>query len=229
MAPAQNRFIEGAKVIAPLMLGAVPFGLIVGVTAAGSAIDNWAGWASSVIVFAGAAQLALFELLDAGSLAAVAIATPLVINLRHLMYSAALAPQFSKLAAADRVWLPYFLTDQTFVIAMGRFRPDEDPITVKWFYLGASVTLWTAWVVATTLGVLVGAEVPPEWSLDFAIPLVFLALLVPSISSRPALLAAVVGGVVAVVARDLAQGTGIIVATLAGVIAGTIADWRSTR
>ena len=94
------------------MLGAFPFGLIVGVTVADSSVGNWEGWATSLIVFAGAAQLVLIDLLDAGAIAAVAIATPLVINLRHLMYSAAMAPHFSKLAPADRLWLPYFLTDQ---------------------------------------------------------------------------------------------------------------------
>lgn len=229
MALARDRFREGALVVAPLLLATVPFGLIVGVTVAGSDIDNLAGWATSFIIFAGAAQLALIDLIDTGAIAAVAIATPLIINLRMAMYSAAIATHFRKLSSGDRFWLSYLLTDQAFVMTMARFRPDEDPVTIKWYYLGAGVTLWSTWMLATTVGVMVGAEIPTSWSLDFTIALVFLTLLVPALSTRPALLAAMVGGLVAVLSLDMPNGTGIIVATIAGVTVGSIADWRLSR
>ncbi len=226
MALAGDRFREGALVVAPLLLGTVPFGLIVGVTVASRDVDNLAGWATSLIIFAGAAQLALIDLVDTGAIAAVAIATPLVINLRMAMYSAALATHFRKLSVVDRLWMPYLLTDQSFVMSMARYRPDEDRVTIKWFYLGAGTMLWSTWLLATTAGVVVGAEVPAAWSLDFTIALVFLALLVPAVATRPALVAALVGGAVAVMSLDMPNGTGIIVATVAGVGAGSIADWR---
>ncbi len=226
MALAGDRFKEGALVVAPLLLGTVPFGLIVGVTVASRDVDNLAGWATSLIIFAGAAQLALIDLVDTGAIAAVAIATPLVINLRMAMYSAALATHFRKLSVVDRLWMPYLLTDQSFVMSMARYRPDEDRVTIKWFYLGAGTMLWSTWLLATTAGVVVGAEVPAAWSLDFTIALVFLALLVPAVATRPALVAALVGGAVAVMSLDMPNGTGIIVATVAGVGAGSIADWR---
>ncbi len=226
MALAGDRFKEGAVVVAPLLLGTVPFGLIVGVTVASRDVDNLAGWATSLIIFAGAAQLALIDLVDTGAIAAVAIATPLVINLRMAMYSAALATHFRKLSVVDRLWMPYLLTDQSFVMSMARYRPDEDRVTIKWFYLGAGTMLWSTWLLATTAGVVVGAEVPAAWSLDFTIALVFLALLVPAVATRPALVAALVGGAVAVMSLDMPNGTGIIVATVAGVGAGSIADWR---
>lgn len=228
-ATPRQRFIEGSKAVSPILLGAVPFGLIIGVTVAGTEINNWVGWASSWLVFAGAAQIALIELLNQNALAAVAIATPLVINLRHAMYSAALAPDFGKLTRLDRLWLPYVLTDQAFVMSASRYEPDSDAVTVKWFYLGTAVTLWIAWQIATVVGLLVGAQVPPEWSLDFAIALVFLGLLAPAVSTRPALLAAIVGGAVAILTLDLPNGTGIIIATVLGVLAGSIADWRLSR
>lgn len=229
MSLARSRFVEGAKAVSPILLGAVPFGLIVGVTVAGTDIDNWVGWSTSWLVFAGAAQLVLIELLHSGSLAAVAIATPIVINLRHAMYSAALAPHFGKLSAADRLLLPYLLTDQAFVMSASRYEPDSDATTVKYFYLGAAVTLWIAWQMATIAGITLGAQVPPEWSLDFTIALVFLGLLAPAVSTRPGLVAAIVGGTVAVLSLDLPNGTGIIVAALAGVAAGSVADWRLQR
>lgn len=229
IATPRERFVEGVKAVSPILLGAVPFGLIIGVTVAGTPIDNWVGWATSWLIFAGAAQIATIELLNSGALAAVAVATPLVINLRHAMYSAAIAPHFSKLTPLDRWWLPYILTDQAFVLSASRYERDSDATTVKWYYLGTALTLWVAWQLATLVGLVVGAQVPPEWSLDFAIALVFLGLLAPAISSRPAAVAAVVGGVVAVAGLELPNGTGIIVASLAGVAAGSIFEWRSLR
>jgi len=225
-ATQRQRFIEGSKAVSPILLGAIPFGLVIGVSVAATPINNWVGWATSIIVFAGAAQVAVIELIGADALAAVAIATPLIINLRHAMYSAAMAPHFAKLSRTDRLWMPYLLTDQAFVISASRYEPDSDPTTIKWFYLGAAVTMWLPWQIATVVGILIGAEVPPEWSLDFAIALVFLGLLAPAVNTRPAAVAAVVGGGVAVLALDLPNGTGIIVASLAGVAAGTFADWR---
>lgn len=229
MASAGDRFTEGIRAVAPLLLGTIPFGLIVGVTIAGTGIDNLAGWATSVIIYAGAAQLALIDLVNTGAIAVVLIATPIVINLRMAMYSAAFATHFHKLGPIDQLWMPYLLTDQTFVMSMARYRPDEDPVTIKWYYLGVGMTLWTTWLMATTVGVVIGAEVPVGWSLDFTIALVFLALLARAIAARPALLAAVVGGVAGVLSLDMPNGTGIMVATAAGVTAGSIADWRRSR
>ena len=226
MATPRQRIIDGAKAVSPILLGAVPFGLIVGVTVAGSDIDNWAGWATSWLIFAGAAQFALIDLVHSGAAAAVAVITPLVINLRHAMYSAALAPHFGHLSLRDRLWMPYFLTDQAFVMSAARYEVDSDPVTVKWFYVGAAVTLWIAWQIATIVGLVLGAQVPPEWSLDYAIALVFLGLLVPAVNSRPAAVAALVGGVTAVLAMNLPNGIGIIVASIAGVVAGTLAHRR---
>jgi predicted branched-subunit amino acid permease len=145
------------------------------------------------------------------------------------MYSVAMATHFRKLSRRDQLWMPYLLTDQAFVMSMARFSPGEDRVTIKWYYLGAGTTLWVTWLMATTTGVLVGAEVPTGWSLDFTIALVFLALLARAIAARPALLAAVVGGAVAVLGLDMPNGMGIIVATVAGVGAGSIADWRLDR
>jgi len=229
VALAKDRFVEGVKAVSPILFGVAPFGLIVGVTIAAGDVDNWVGWSTSWLVFAGAAQIALIELLNSEALAVVAIATPLVINLRHAMYSAAMAPPFSQLSSLDRLWLPYLLTDQAFAISASRYEPDSDPTTVKYFYLGTGVTLWVAWQIVTMVGIVVGAQLPAAWSLDFTIALVFLGLLVPAVASRPALVAAVVGGVVAVLSLELPNGTGIIAASVAGVAAGSIADWRLSR
>ena len=179
---------------------------------------------TSVIIFAGAAQLATLQLIDAGIAGAVVIATALVINSRHLMYSAALAPHFREFPAIARFTLPYVLTDQAFAVSIVRYGDVNDPVYKQWYFTGAALTLWITWQISTIVGIVLGAQVPASWSLDFAIPLVFLVLLVPSIKSRPDLIAAVVGGGVAVAAAGAPYGLGLMIGAISGVVAGVIAQ-----
>lgn len=220
----RSGIFDGSRSVAPLLVGIVPFGLIFGVTAAGSVVGGGLGYATSIIIFAGAAQLATVQLLDTGVTALVVIATALVINARHLMYSAAMAPHFREFPTAPRLALPYLLTDQAFAVSIVRYEETTDPAYKRWFYFGAGITMWLAWQVTTAAGVLLGAQVPASWSLDFAIPLVFLALLIPTVRSRPALAAALVGGGVALLASGAAYGLGLIIGAISGVVAGVVAE-----
>ena len=214
---------DGVRAFAPLLIAVVPFGLVFGIVAAGSEVGPWLGGATSLIIFAGAAQLATLQLIDAGAAGAVVIATALVINARHLMYSAALAPAFREFPKGARFALPYLLTDQAFAISIVRFGEVEDPVYRRWFFAGAGMSLWVPWQIFTITGIVVGAQIPASWSLDFAIPLMFVILLVPTIKGRPELIAAVVGAIVAVVAAGAPYGLGLIVGALSGVVAGVIA------
>lgn len=225
---ARRALRDGLIAVSPLMLGVAPFGLVLGVTIAATRIDNLLGWATSVIIFAGAAQLATVELVDQAAPALVIIATALVINARHFMYSAALSPHFKGYPGRWRLAGPYLLTDQAFALAITRYENVTDPVYKRWFYLGAALTLWVVWQITTATGVVLGAQIPRSWNLDFAIPLVFLSLLIPTVRTRPSLVAALVGGGLAVVGRDLPNGTGLIVAALLGIFAGVIAERTTT-
>ena len=218
---------DGVIAVSPLLLGVMPFGLIFGVTVAATDVENFLGWSTSVIIFAGAAQLATVELLDQASPAVVIIATGLVINARHFMYSAALSPHFKDFPTGFRFGGPYILTDQAFALSITRYDSVEDPLYKRWFYVGVAITLWVLWQITTGLGVLLGAQVPESWNLDFAIPLVFLSLLIPTMRTRPSVVAALVGGTLAVLARDLPNGTGLLVAAACGIAAGVIAERAS--
>jgi 4-azaleucine resistance transporter AzlC len=209
--------------VAPLLVGVMPFGLILGVAAAASAIGTVLGWATSPIIFAGAAQLVTIELTNAGAAAAVVIATALVVNARHLMYSAALADHFRPFPARWRYVLPYLMTDQAFAVSITRYATAGDTVYKRWFFLGAGLGLWGPWQVTTAIGAVLGAQVPDSWSLDFAIPLVFLVLLILSVRDRPGLVAAVVGGIAAVAGRGIPYGLGLIVAAMIGIAAGVLA------
>jgi 4-azaleucine resistance transporter AzlC len=215
---------DGARAFAPLLIGVIPFGLVFGIVAAGSSVGSWLGGSTSVIIFAGAAQLATLQLIDAGVGGAVVIATALVINARHVMYSAALSPDFQEFPAIARFVLPYFLTDQAFAISIVRYNEATDPVYKQWYFTGAALALWITWQISTMAGIVLGAQVPASWSLDFAIPLVFLVLLVPTIKSRPDLIAALVGGGIAVAAAGAPYGLGLIIGAISGVIAGVVAQ-----
>jgi predicted branched-subunit amino acid permease len=141
------------------------------------------------------------------------------------MYSAALSPHFREFPRVWRFALPYIMTDQAFAVSVTKYAADNPgPVYKRWFYLGGAMALWVTWQVTTGLGVLVGGGVPESWSLDFAIPLVFLALLVPAASTRPGLMAALVGGGVAVVGYGIPYNLGLIIGAMAGVAAGVIVE-----
>ncbi|MGB5167107.1 MAG: AzlC family ABC transporter permease [Acidimicrobiia bacterium] len=214
---------DGVRAFAPLLIAVIPFGLVFGIVAAGSEVGPWLGGFTSFIIFAGAAQLATLQLIDAGAAGAVVIATALVINARHLMYSAALAPAFREFPKGARFALPYLLTDQAFALSIVRFGEVEDPAYRLWFFTGAGLSLWVPWQIFTIAGIVLGAQIPASWSLDFAIPLMFVILLVPTIKGRPDLLAAVVGATVAIVAAGAPYGLGLIIGAVSGVVAGVVA------
>lgn len=215
---------DGIRAFAPLLIAVLPFGLVFGIVAAGSEVGPWLGGATSFVIFAGAAQLATLQLIDAGAAGAVVIATALVINARHLMYSAALAPAFREFPRGARVALPYLLTDQAFALSIVRFGEVDDPAYRRWFFTGAGLSLWVPWQIFTVAGIVLGAQVPASWSLDFAIPLMFVILLVPTIKGRPELIAALVGATVALIAAGAPYGLGLIIGAVCGVLAGVVAN-----
>lgn len=220
----RTAFIDGLQAMAPLLLAIVPFGLVLGVTAAGSVLGSGLGIATSSIIFAGAAQLVTVQLFDDGAAAVIVVITALVVNIRHLMYSAALAPHFQEFPKRSRLLLPYLLTDQAFALSILQFEKNDDPTYRRWFFFGVGVGLWGPWQLATIAGVVAGAQIPESLGLEFAIPLVFLVLLIPVIQTRPGLAAALVGGVIAVVADGAPFHLGLVIGAVAGVVTGVVLE-----
>lgn len=221
---------DGGRAVSPLLLAIVPFGLVLGVTAAASeVVGGTLGIATSFIIFAGAAQLVTVQLLDAGSSLVVIVVTALIVNVRHLMYSAAMAPHFSEFPRRSRYVLPYLLTDQAFAVSMLRYETTEDPEYKRWYFIGSGMTLWVSWQLSTIAGVALGAQIPESLGLDFAIPLVFLVLLIPAVQTRPGLVAAIFGGLIAVAASGAPYSLGLVIGALSGVAAGVAAERLAAR
>lgn len=184
----------------------------------------------SVLVFAGASQLAAIEILDNGGVVAVAVLSALMINLRFLMYSASLAPHMAEARVGSRLLVAYLLTDQAYALSLGRFtgrEPIAEPSIRLRYYLGVALTFWLTWQTATVVGAIGGGSIPDSIPLEFAIPLAFLALLVPAVTDRPTVAAALVGGIGTVVALELGAGDlSLVLGASAGIIAGTVVGSR---
>ena len=212
---------QGLADVIPLAIPVVPFGFVVGLAATESAMPHWVAWLSAPLVFAGAAQLAMITLAGSASLWAV-ITAVLVINTRHVMYSAALAPTFRSQPRWMRWVGPFFMVDQTFALAA--LQTHRSPADFRRYYLTVALTLYAVWNTVVPLGMLVGPIVPESWRLDFAPPVMFAGLTLFAINRVPAAVAALVGGFVSLATVDLRDRLGIVVGALAGVVAGAIAE-----
>lgn len=211
---------------ATLFIPAIPFGFVVGLAIVDGEMPVAVGWSTSIVMFAGAAQLAVLTLAGTATLWAIIVAG-IVINARHVMYSAAMAPTFQRQPRWMR-WLgPMLLIDQTF--ALSSLQTGRPPAEFRRYYLTAGLFIYVAWNVATVLGMLIGPVIPTSWRLDAAPPIMFMGLVVIGATSRPAVAAAVVGGGVSLVAAGLPDRLGILIGGVAGVAAGATVDRRRTR
>jgi len=222
-------FREGARDVAPILVALVPFGLVTGVAAANLGLPVAQAVGMSYIVFAGSSQLAALQLLAIGSPVAVILVTTLLINLRFLLYSATFAPHLRSAPWPLRALLAGIMTDQSMALGSQRFGAHPDRGGKIAYYVGVSVPVWFVWTGSSTVGVFAGATLPAGWSLDFAVPLVFLTLWVVAMArgQSPIWAAGVVSAVVAVLARSMPFNLGLLVAAFAGIAAGLW--WEARR
>lgn len=217
---------HGARAAVPLGLAALPFGLVYGAAVTESSIATWLGIAASWIILAGAAQLSLLSLIDEGAAWPLAVGTALLINARFVLYSTALAPAFRDFPVRWRLGLPYLLTDQAASLALLRYETEHDPTARRWWFFGAGLTFATGWWVGTVVGVVTGDLIPEQLDIGFAVPAMFIALLVPTLTDRPAVAAALVSVAVAIAGASLPSGLNVIAAAVAGVAAGRLLRLR---
>ena len=223
----REAFLEGAREIAPVLLGTVPFGVVAGIATVSAGLTPLQAIGLSVATFSGIAQLVVAQLVAVNSPALVTVGVALVVSLRHLMYSAALAPHLAHLSGRWKWLLSYLMTDQMFAFAMKRFRHRPSRDAGQWYFLGGSALLWTSWQAAVVVGAIAGSVVPAGWSLDFAVVLSFLSLLIPAIRSRADLAAAIVAAATALIASGLPFRLSLVVASLTGIIAGMAMERRA--
>ncbi len=225
-ASARGEFWSGVRAIIPLIIGVVPFGMIYGVLAQAASLPRPAAQSMSAIVFAGSSQFAAAQLFAAGTPALVITLTIVVLNLRHALYSASIAPHLKNLPPWWKGLLAYLLTDEAYAVAILHYERPGSRHLRHWFFLGCGLALWASWQVSTAAGIFLGAVIPSNWSLDFALALTFIAMVVPALRDRPALAAALSAGVAAVALYWLPYNLGLIAAALIGITIGLLTERR---
>ncbi len=225
----REEFLAGSREVAPSLVGTIPFGLVVGVAAVAAGLTPLQGIALSVLSFSGIAQLVVCQLIAVQSPLAITVAAALVVSLRLLMYSAALAPHLAHLDRRWRMLIAYLMTDQSFTATVRRFCDPGDRRHRHWHFMGSGLTLYVTWQAAVIVGVFAGTGVPASWSLDFVVVLTFIALLVPVVRTRADLAAAIVAGAIALALAGLPYRLSLIAGSVAGIALGVVVERMRKR
>lgn len=227
----KREFFDGIKDTIPMMIGAAPFGVIFGALGVTSGLSPMAVAGFSLLVFAGSAQFIAAGLMAQGIGIGFIILTTFIVNLRHMLYAASLAPYLSKLSQRWIAPLAFWLTDETFAVVVRRYPQTDDSTNKHWYHLGSSVSMYINWQLWTWIGLFAGTQLTglSEWGLDFAMVATFIGIVVPLIVNRPMLLSAIVAGITSILAADLPNRSGLMVAAFAGIATGIAAEMWQER
>lgn len=224
-----TRIATGIRMGFPIVLGYLPLGFAFGVLAVKSGITPLWAIAMSVLVFAGAGQLIAVGMIGGASVLSIILAN-FIVNLRHLLMSAALSPYLGNFSKFQRVLFGLEITDETFAVHSTAFRNGADSQPSRLF--ACNITAHFGWVSGTAIGVFSGglvADVRP-WGLDFALPAMFIALLVPLCLERLHLLVIVAAGILSLGLNLLGFGRwSVIMATLLAATLGLYLAKRRDR
>ncbi|MCV6609422.1 MAG: AzlC family ABC transporter permease [Amphritea sp.] len=216
----RQQFWEGVRDLLPLVSGVLPFGLIAGATGVALGMSPEMIMGMTVLFYAGSAQLAAYQLIQDNAPFVIIVLTSVVVNLRFAIYSATFAPLIAPLKARYRYPLAYLLSDQAYGLCNVPEQLDRSTGERLWYLTGVATSMCVAWILSVLLGVALGTSIPAHWSLEFTIPLAFLAMLVSTITSRLLFIVAVVAGLGAIAFQLLPYNLGFTLAVIAGVCCG---------
>ena len=232
-APAATRkptpateFWSGARDTIPVIVGAIPFGVIFGALAINAGLSVAATLGMSLIVFAGSSQFVAAGLVAQGAGILVIIVTTFVVNLRHALYSASLGSYLSKLPHRWLMPLGFWLTDETYAVVVQRYARNDDSPHKHWYHLGSSVAMYSNWQLCTIIGIVAGTQLEgmADWGLEFAMVVTFIGIVVPLLKNVPMVLCAVVAGAVSYLLRDWPNQIGLMLGALAGIAIAMLVD-----
>jgi 4-azaleucine resistance transporter AzlC len=217
-----QQFLYGCRDSIPMIVGILPFGLIYGALASLAGLSLGQAVGMSLLVYAGSAQFIAISLLTLGSGAVVILLTTLVVNLRHVLYSAALQPYVGRLSQRWRVPLAFGLTDETFAVVQRRYLARGMTEHGQWYHAGVALALYLSWVSSSLVGALFGQSVPnlADWGLDFAMLATFIGIVVPALRNQPQIAAALVAGAVALLCHAWPYKLGLMAAAFSGIAVG---------
>ena len=226
-----REFLLGMRDTLPLLVGAIPFGILYGALAVTAGLSLPATLAMSLIVFAGSSQFIAAGLVAQGAGVLIIILTTFVVNLRHALYGASLGPYLRGLSQRWLLPLAFWLTDEAYAVVIQRYERADASLYKHWYYLGSCIAMYVNWQICTLIGVMAGTRLAGinEWGLEFAMVVTFIGIVVPLLKNIPMLLAALVAGGVALWLRELPHQMGLMLGSLAGIVAGYLCSVGSSR
>lgn len=226
MSNPSSEFWSGARDTIPVVVGAIPFGIIFGALAINAGLSVAATLGMSLFVFAGSSQFVAVGLVAQGAGILVIVVTTFVVNLRHALYSASLGPYLSTLPQRWLLPLGFWLTDETYAVVIQRYARRDDSLHKHWYHLGSSVAMYSNWLLCTVVGIVAGTQLQgmADWGLEFAMIVTFIGIVVPLLREVPMLLCAVVAGAVSFLLREWPNQIGLMLGALAGIAAAMLVE-----
>ncbi|CAK4075288.1 hypothetical protein VDT1_3909 [Vibrio sp. 16] len=215
-------FMQGTLAMVPLSIAVIPWGLLAGSFAIEAGLTVWESQALSAILFAGSAQLVATGMLKAGASLATMLLATFFITSRHLLYSVSMRSKVSPLPLKWRLALGFLLTDELFAIC----GQQSDKQFNRWYALGAGLSFYLCWNLATLVGIVAGSYIPAmnELGLEFAVAATFIAIIIPNVKNAPILIAVLVSLTLSVLCSYLNVESGLMIASIGGMLAGYVAE-----
>ena len=220
-----GEFLEGLKDCLPLQIGVVPFGIVFGIVGLDAGLTPLQTFLMSSILFGGASQIVFTQLYASGTPFAILVTTVSAVNLRHILYGIVMSEYLQKLPLKWRLLLGYLLTDEAFAISHQRFTQRHCSESMHYHLLGSGIMLWSCWQISTIIGIIAGPKIPDFFQLSFAVPLTFIAVVVPSLAHFPQIFASLISGCAALVFQFLPFNLWLIIAAICGISAGTASSY----
>ncbi|WP_136483738.1 AzlC family ABC transporter permease [Vibrio sp. H11] len=217
--PSRARlFWQGTVAMLPLSVAVLPWGLLAGSFAIDAGLNPLESQALSAILFAGSAQLVATGMFKAGAGLLTMLITTLFITSRHLLYSISMRSKISPLPTRWRLILGFLLTDELFALCG---QQNEQQFN-RWYALGAGLSFYLCWNLATLAGIVAGSYIPAltDLGLEFAVAATFIAIVVPNIKSVPVLVSVIVALVLSVTLNVLQIDGSLMIASIGAMLAG---------
>ncbi|WP_071797752.1 AzlC family ABC transporter permease [Natronohydrobacter thiooxidans] len=226
--PLSRDFWQGFRDGAPFILVIVPFGAVFGVVATEVGLNIAQIMGFSVLVIAGAAQFVALQMMVENAPVLIVLAASLAVNLRMAMYSASLAPHLGQVSWWKRGLISYVMVDQVYAASILKYdqRPEMTPAQKLAYFVGVAAPVVPPWYLATWAGAALGANIPAGLPIDFAVPITFLALIVPMLRSLAHVAAALVSILGVLVFAFLPFNLGLLVAALLAMMTGAEVERR---
>lgn len=229
---SKSAYVQGIIAGLPFVLLVSPFALLFGVVATEAGLNLTETMAFSIVVIAGAAQFTALQLLQENAPTFIVIFSALAVNLRMAMYSASLTPYLGAAPMWQRAFCAYLLVDQPYVLATAKYETTPQMTVAErvMFFVGTATPIVPLWYLFTFVGAYLGQRIPDSWALDFAVPITFLAMVAPMFRTPAHVVAALVAVAVSLLAAGIPYSLGLIVAGIAGMMAGARTElWLERR